>query len=162
MRCPHCGVIEPEWRTTGVKGLNLMPPAKDVCQVCAHAHDPAEPHNAQSIYYQTAFNMIRGRGVTWADALAHCGVDLQQKWRAELELRGVWTEPPEGTAPVQHLGLDAAECNCWRCIGERHDTEAMQHFVVCAVCGNKRCPKADDHRHLCTNSNEPGQKARLA
>lgn len=31
-------------------------------------------------------------------------------------------------------------------------------FYVCPQCGNKRCPKATDHRNTCTNSNEPGQK----
>ncbi|MDP4546507.1 hypothetical protein [Marinobacter sp. MDS2] len=30
-------------------------------------------------------------------------------------------------------------------------------MVVCSECGNKRCPKATDHRHTCTGSNEPGQ-----
>lgn len=30
-------------------------------------------------------------------------------------------------------------------------------FIVCATCGNKRCPKASDHEFACTNSNEPGQ-----
>jgi hypothetical protein len=28
-------------------------------------------------------------------------------------------------------------------------------FVVCQVCGNKRCPKAEDHAQQCTGSNEP-------
>lgn len=31
-------------------------------------------------------------------------------------------------------------------------------FVVCRVCGNKRCPKATDHNLDCTGSNESGQK----
>lgn len=31
-------------------------------------------------------------------------------------------------------------------------------MVLCPVCGNKRCPKANDPRNECTNSNEPGQK----
>lgn len=31
-------------------------------------------------------------------------------------------------------------------------------FVVCPDCGNKRCPKANDHRNECTGSNEPGQQ----
>lgn len=31
-------------------------------------------------------------------------------------------------------------------------------FVVCPDCGNKRCPRANDHRNACTGSNEPGQK----
>jgi hypothetical protein len=30
-------------------------------------------------------------------------------------------------------------------------------MLVCHRCGNKRCPKIVDHRHACTNSNEPGQ-----
>jgi hypothetical protein len=47
------------------------------------------------------------------------------------------------------------------------DTEGVaglysQRMVVCPVCGNKRCPKANDHRAACTNSNEPGQVAELA
>jgi len=30
-------------------------------------------------------------------------------------------------------------------------------FIVCNVCGNKRCPHATHHEEKCTNSNEPGQ-----
>ena len=37
-------------------------------------------------------------------------------------------------------------------------TFADMRFVVCPDCGNKRCPKANDHRNDCTNSNEVGQK----
>lgn len=33
---------------------------------------------------------------------------------------------------------------------------ALEMFV-CTVCGNKRCPHANDRRHECTASNEPGQ-----
>lgn len=31
-------------------------------------------------------------------------------------------------------------------------------FVVCPDCGNKRCPRANDHRNACTGSNELGQE----
>ncbi len=31
----------------------------------------------------------------------------------------------------------------------------------CPDCGNKRCPKASDHRHACTGSNEPNQVPHL-
>ena len=31
-------------------------------------------------------------------------------------------------------------------------------MALCPDCGNKRCPKANDHRNTCTGSNEPGQK----
>lgn len=30
-------------------------------------------------------------------------------------------------------------------------------FIVCPLCGNKRCPKSTDHRLDCTNSNLPDQ-----
>ena len=30
-------------------------------------------------------------------------------------------------------------------------------MVLCPTCGNKRCPKASDHRLACSGSNEPGQ-----
>ena len=47
-------------------------------------------------------------------------------------------------------------CNCWACIAERNEIAVL--FVTCKTCGNKRCPKANDHRHECSGSNEPGQK----
>ena len=30
-------------------------------------------------------------------------------------------------------------------------------YIFCQLCGNKRCPKASNHRLVCTMSNEPGQ-----
>ena len=33
-----------------------------------------------------------------------------------------------------------------------------RRFVVCPDCGNKRCPRANDHRNACTGSNELGQE----
>lgn len=53
------------------------------------------------------------------------------------------------------------DCHCHACIRQYGLTErgiplSATRMIVCAVCGNKRCPKASDHRHECTNSNEPG------
>ena len=56
--------------------------------------------------------------------------------------------------------------NCRLCIDStlaelRSKSKAQfwtQAFVVCATCGNKRCPKATDHRLACSNSNAPGQE----
>jgi hypothetical protein len=59
-------------------------------------------------------------------------------------------------------------CRCRMC-RERIDAEREQKgedifsavlshgMIVCATCGNKRCPHATSHNHSCTNSNEPGQ-----
>lgn len=59
-----------------------------------------------------------------------------------------------------------SDCGCRRCMDERGNgvtvmgmflPESGYTFVVCAICGNKRCPHANDHRLDCTDSNEPGQ-----
>lgn len=47
--------------------------------------------------------------------------------------------------------------DCW-CHTCRPVTMGDMRFVVCPECGNKRCPHANDHRHACTGSNEPGQE----
>lgn len=51
--------------------------------------------------------------------------------------------------------LNAPDCWCRTC---RPITLTDLRFVVCPECGNKRCPHANDHRHACTGSNEPGQE----
>ena len=58
-------------------------------------------------------------------------------------------------------------CECHRCIDENTRTEDLgcgwlvplsaTKMILCGDCGNKRCPKASDHRLPCTNSNEAGQ-----
>jgi len=59
---------------------------------------------------------------------------------------------------VQRLGQEIEqEQECW-CTTCRPISMADMRFVVCPDCGNKRCPKANDHRNDCTNSNEVGQK----
>lgn len=49
----------------------------------------------------------------------------------------------------------STKCWCHTC---RPVTVTDSRFVVCPVCGNKRCPHANDHRNACTGSNEPGQE----
>ncbi|HHL5783545.1 TPA: hypothetical protein ACQ8KF_001043 [Klebsiella pneumoniae] len=50
-----------------------------------------------------------------------------------------------------------ANPDCW-CRTCRPVTLNDMRFVVCPDCGNKRCPRANDHRNSCTGSNEPGQE----
>ena len=50
--------------------------------------------------------------------------------------------------------------NCRKCYKGREIAPgmfALDRMLVCPECGNKRCPKASDHRLACTNSNEPNQ-----
>ncbi len=49
---------------------------------------------------------------------------------------------------------------CSRCFdftASDHDRMFGRRMILCATCGNKRCPKATDHELKCTDSNEPGQ-----
>lgn len=50
-----------------------------------------------------------------------------------------------------------ANPGCW-CRTCRPVVINDMRFVVCPKCGNKRCPRANDHRNACTGSNEPGQE----
>lgn len=59
-----------------------------------------------------------------------------------------------------------SDCNCHKCREERAEASGdsigwhMEHplIVTCPECGNKRCPKATNHRHACTGSNDPGRR----
>ena len=54
---------------------------------------------------------------------------------------------------------EASEARCWchTCRPVSMTPPENMRMVLCPDCGNKRCPKANDHRNACTNSNEPGQ-----
>lgn len=67
----------------------LMPAREGTCETCATAHEPELPQNAQSLFYQTRFNIEHGRPATWIDAMAHCASELQALWRAKLIELGV-------------------------------------------------------------------------
>jgi len=69
--------------------LGLLPPKPDVCQTCASDHEPEEPHNQRSLYYQYAFLGEHGRWPTWADAMAHCSEGMRELWIVELRKMGV-------------------------------------------------------------------------
>ena len=50
--------------------------------------------------------------------------------------------------------------NCHAClvgVAEHGLPITFQRMILCPDCGNKRCPKASNHRHQCTESNEPNQ-----
>lgn len=44
------------------------------------------------------------------------------------------------------------KCGCRSCLTP---AERLCTFVVCPECGDKRCPRADDHRNDCTSDNVP-------
>lgn len=70
-------------------GLKLMPTAPGTCEQCGVAHDPEQPHNAQSLAYQYWFYADTGRWPNWKDAMKHCSKAVKAHWTKELEIKGV-------------------------------------------------------------------------
>jgi hypothetical protein len=71
----------------GWKLVGKTPPG--TCEECAVAHDPSQPHNAQSLAYQYKFYDKNGRWPNWNDAMAHCRPEVIALWREALITRGV-------------------------------------------------------------------------
>lgn len=65
----------------------------------------------------------------------------------------------------RNFGVDnlVEKSNCW-CHTCRpisvSDPESVK-MRLCPECGNKRCPKATNHIHACTDSNESGQEGSI-
>ncbi len=76
----------------------ILPPKPGVCPICAVDHEPDQPHNRDSLYYQMKFRQQHGRFPTWADAMAHCDEHVKQLWIAALAERGVSVTMPKETA----------------------------------------------------------------
>lgn len=82
---------------------------------------------------------------------------MMDNTRAEFErVRDLtWPAPP-------------VQVDCWcitceamvleaRTMNGDQDAWADARFIVCPICGNKRCPRANHHDNLCTGSNATGQ-----
>lgn len=80
--------------------FGILPPKPGSCAICGHKHEPALPHNCQSLYYQYAFYGQHGRWPTWADACAHTAPDMREAWERELRRLKHWSEPPAGSDPI--------------------------------------------------------------
>ncbi len=80
---------------------------------------------------------------------------------AELKLSEYKSQqqPPDIQTNEAFEDLADEKCSCAKCKPNvfPHDVR----FIVCSICGNKRCPHAADHDNPCTNSNDEGQKGRL-
>lgn len=86
----------------------LMPSAPGTCQLCAVAHQPEQPHNAQSLPYQVRFKSTHGRFPTWADAVAHCPPEISAAWKEKLQEMGHWSEPIKGS-PIAEVDRSGGE-----------------------------------------------------
>ncbi len=82
--------------------MTLLPPREGLCQTCATKHEPELPHNAQSLYYQTARHM-QGLPANWLTATEHCTDDMRSLWREHLIGLGVDFDGG-GVNPVKSKG----------------------------------------------------------
>lgn len=81
--------------------LKIVSPAPHLCQICAVAHPPEWPHNAQSLYYQWTFAAVNKRSVTWADAMEHCTDEIKYYWIEYLTRLGVDLKSPNLTGDLK-------------------------------------------------------------
>ncbi len=62
------------------------------------------------------------------------------------------------STPIFPAQSSPPDYDCHRCFKEQPNKwPFLSKMILCPACGNKRCPKASDHRLECTGSNEPGQ-----
>lgn len=66
------------------KVFAILPLAPDCCQVCGVKHEPGDPHDKQSLFYQMKFYRDYGHWPTWEDAMKHCPEEIKAEWRTML------------------------------------------------------------------------------
>ncbi|MEL1719652.1 hypothetical protein [Klebsiella variicola] len=86
--------------------------------------------------------------------IADCLGDAEEALIEVVNRRAAMLQAQPQNAP-QNIPEIIPDCWCRTC---RPVTLNDMRFVVCPDCGNKRCPRANDHRNACTGSNEPGQE----
>lgn len=83
--------------------------------------------------------------------------DSEDAWRRLLAAAPQSPGSEPATVPGKWIPVSEQKPDCW-CRTCRPVVLNDMRFVVCPDCGNKRCPRANDHRNACTGSNEPGQE----
>lgn len=69
--------------------LGLLPAKEGTCSQCAVKHEPEQPHNRDSMFYQYRFYNEFGRWPTWVDAMEHCSFEVKDHWIRSLKELGV-------------------------------------------------------------------------
>lgn len=72
------------------------------------------------------------------------------------ELEVALAEWTSGRASTEPKPWENTIGRCW-CQTCRPIRLVDMRMVVCPECGNKRCPRSNNHHHACTGSNEAGQ-----
>jgi len=67
----------------------LLPAPKGTCPECAVKHEPEQPHNQQSLFWQYHFYHEHGTWPGWKEAMAHCSDEVKQVWTDALKEEGI-------------------------------------------------------------------------
>ena len=73
-----------------IQEIKVVPPVPGSCKICATKHDPSEPHDRDSLYYQNQFYKKHKRFPTWNDAMNHCSAAVQEEYIKRLAKRGIF------------------------------------------------------------------------
>jgi len=91
---------------------------------------------------------------------------LPNELAADHPVRGYWlltgqyrdSRTAAGTPMLKPVYRWVPSCMCAQCLPAlKRVLWGVFEMILCPVCGNKRCPHANDHRNACTASNAPGQ-----
>jgi hypothetical protein len=82
-------------------GMTMLPAKAGTCPDCATVHEPGQPHNQQSLFYQMRFHGLNGRWPTWEDAMRHCSPEVRAMWIEGLAEHGVIVDPAAFSDPQQ-------------------------------------------------------------
>lgn len=147
--------------TTDKQGGDLRPPASPIdvvlyCPVC-HAQHIDAPDDLHDVAGDSGSSVEPWTNPPHRSHLCH---HCKNVWRpADVPTNGVAAIATRGTTDTWPKILPDdihASVDCW-CETCRPVTLSDMRMVLCPDCGNKRCPRATNHRNLCTNSNEAGQ-----
>jgi len=72
-----------------IEEVKVVPPVQGSCPICATKHDPGEPHDRDSLYYQNQFWRKHTRFPTWSDAMSHCKESVKDDFIMRMKKRGI-------------------------------------------------------------------------
>ncbi|MEZ4096190.1 hypothetical protein [Klebsiella pneumoniae] len=124
---------------------------------------PCQVHPGSSpVIPDGSASMLR-RWLAFGRGMQNAGSQLPHNLIAETEsMLAVAPQPQNAPQNIPEIipgwiPVSEQKPDCW-CLTCRPVVLNDMRFVVCPDCGNKRCPRANDHRNACTGSNEPGQE----
>lgn len=72
-----------------IEEIKVIPPKPGSCKICATMHNPGEPHDRDSLYYQNQFYKKHKRFPTWNDAMEHCDEAVREEYIKKLAKRRI-------------------------------------------------------------------------